>query len=241
MFEQHSAHVPTSKVGSLVRRLAVIGLVVGVTLGCLAPTAGAAPLEPVILVHGFLGSSKNMATMNTRFQGQGYPTFAIDLPGQNNITNADALAAYVNEVKSQTGASKVHLVSHSMGGLSTRYYIKYLGGGENVRTYVSFGTPQYGFQPTCELPPDGGGQMCPSGTFIRNLNAGDDTPGPVPYTTIRSSKDTPNITRLDGGACFHEIPDVEHSAEPDSLKFFEAALQSVQGTCPGTFQNLPIT
>jgi triacylglycerol lipase len=78
--------------------------------------------------------------------------------------------------------------------------------------------------------------------FLRFLNFGDDTPGSVPYThhrTIRSSKDTQNITTLDGGACFHEIPGVEHPAEPDSPEFFKAALQAVQGTCPDTFQNLP--
>jgi triacylglycerol lipase len=241
MFGQRSAHVSIHKAGSSLRRLAVVGLVVGVMLGCVAPTASAAPLEPVILVHGVWGSSKNMTKMKIRFQEHGYLTFAIDLPGQNNVTNANALATYVSDVKSQTGSSKVHLVSHSMGGLSTRHYIKYGGGGENVRTYVSFGTPQYGYQPACVLAPDQGGQMCPSGWFLGILNFGDDTPGSVPYTTIRSSKDTPNITRLDGGACFHEIPGVEHPAEPDSPEFFKAALQAVQGTCPGTFQNLPNT
>lgn len=223
------------------RLLPVIGLVVGVTLGCSTPTAEAAPLEPVILVHGFRSTPEHMTLMKRWFESKGYPTSAIRLPGQDNIVNADFLAAHVNEVKPRTAESKVHLVGHSMGGLSTRHYIKRLGGGKNVRTYVSFGTPQYGYEPTCRLPPDNGRQMCPSGDFIRDLNEGDDTPGTVPYTTIGSTKDEPGIARLDGGACFHEILGVEHLDEPLSREFFEAALKSVQGTCPGTFQDLPIT
>ncbi|WP_372346777.1 esterase/lipase family protein [Streptomyces sp. KL116D] len=46
----------------------------------------------------------------------------------NNITNAQGLASYVNTVKARTGASKVAIVNHSMGGLVSQYYLKVLGG-----------------------------------------------------------------------------------------------------------------
>jgi len=83
--------------------------------------------------------------------------------------------------------------------------------------------------------------MCPFSGFLRDLNAGDDTPGALPYTTIRSTKDTADVTRLDGGACFHEIAGVEHPDEPRSPDFIAAALTAVGGTCPGTFVTLPAT
>ena len=181
-----------------------------------------------------------MAAMRDAFIAAGYPAYTIDLPGQENVANARAVADLVRAVKAQTGAAKVHLVGHSMGGLSTRHYLKRLGGAADVRTYVSMGTSQYGYGPACLLGERDGGQMCPSSRFLRELNAGDDTPGAVAYSTFRSTKDTPNITRLDGGACFHEIAGVDHAAEPTSALFIQAALAAVGGACPGSHVDLAI-
>jgi triacylglycerol lipase len=223
----------------LVWALLAAGLLAGAVLG---PPAGADEPNrgPVILVHGWGGSAANMAVMRDAFTAAGYPTYTIDLPGQNNITNGHAIAGLVQTVKAETGAAKIHLVGHSMGGLSARYYLKRLGGVDNVRTYVSMGTSQYGYRPACLLGEQDGGQMCPSSSFLRELNADDDTPGAVAYSTLRSTRDTPHITRLDGGACFHEIAGVKHSDEPESPLFIEAALAAVGGTCPGSNVDLPI-
>jgi triacylglycerol lipase len=196
--------------------------------------------EPVILVHGWAGSSANMAAMRDAFAAAGYPAYTIDLPGQNNITNAQKIADLVRDVREQTGAEKVHLVSHSMGGLSTRYYIKRLGGADTVRTYVSMGTAQYGYPPACLLSEQRGGQMCPSSAFLRDLNAGDDTPGTVAYSTFRHSGESYPNTRLDGGACFHAIDGVSHNEEPSSPLFIQAVMAAVNGECPGTFVDLPV-
>jgi triacylglycerol lipase len=219
--------------------LTVAGLLVG-ALAVPGAHADEPSREPVIILHGWNGTAAGMATMRDAFAAAGYPTYTIDFPGQNNITNAQRIADLVTTVKAETGAEKVNLVGHSMGGLSARYYIKRLGGATNVRTYVSMGTSHYGYLPACLLGEQNGGQMCPANNFIRDLNVGDDTPGSVAYSTIRSTEDTADITRLDGGACFHEIAGVQHSAEPSSPPFIQAALTAVAGTCPGTFVELPI-
>ena len=204
-------------------------------------TAQAVPAkEPVILVHGWTGRGADLVLMRDAFVAAGHQAYWIQLPGQNNVTNGHAIAELVSTVRAQTGAPKVSLVGHSMGGLSARYYVKRLGGTATVRSYVSMGTSQYGYLPACLLGEEDGGQMCPSSEFLRDLNAGDDTPGTVSYTTIRSSKDAPNITRLDGGACFHEIPGVPHAEEYKSPPFIQAAITAVGGTCPGSRVDLPI-
>jgi triacylglycerol lipase len=219
---------------------AVVALLVTV-LSTSAAFADEVRREPVILVHGWAGSTADMSALQDAFTAAGYPAYTVDLPGQNNVVNAHAIADLVHSVRARTGAAKVHLVGHSMGGLSMRWYIKRLGGAGEVRTYVSMGSPQYGYLPACLLGEQDGGQMCPFNPFLRDLDEGDDTPGVVAYTTIRSTKDTADVTRLDGGACFHEIADVEHVDEPRSIPFIAAALTAVGGTCPGTFTELPST
>src|SRR5262245_52778801 len=78
-------------------------------------------INPVVLVHGFTASPSSMATLKANFEAQGRQAFSIDYNSENNITNANQLATFINSVKAQTGAAQVDLVAHSMGGLSTRY------------------------------------------------------------------------------------------------------------------------
>jgi triacylglycerol lipase len=203
------------------------------------PAEAQSASNPVVLVHGWNGSTSSMATLKSRFEAQGRQAFSIQMPGQNNVTNAQALATFINSVKAQTGATQVDLVSHSMGGLSTRYYIKSLGGGANVAQYVSLGSPHYGLLLACFLPTGSGGQMCTWSSFLSSLNSGDDTPGSMLYTTIYSTSDelVPNSSsRLDGGACFKSVSGVSHSGLTQNATVFTHVLAAVDGTCPGTFQ-----
>lgn len=219
--------------------LALLVAVLSAVLPASAAFADPARREPVILVHGWAGSSADMSALRDAFTAAGYPAYTVDLPGQNNVVNAQTIADLVHSVRAGTGAAKVNLVGHSMGGLSMRWYLKHLGGADEVRTYVSMGSPQHGYLPACLLGEQDGGQMCPFNPFLWDLDDGDDTPGDVAYTTIRSTKDAADVTRLDGGACFHEIAGVEHVDEPRSAPFIAAALAATGGTCPGTFVELP--
>jgi triacylglycerol lipase len=199
------------------------------------PETEAAVIHPVILVHGFTGSPSSMATLKSRLEAQGRQAFSIDYNSENNVTNAQQLATFVNSVKAQTGATQVDLVGHSMGGLSTRYYIKSLGGGANVAQYVSLGSPHYGVYSACLLPTSLGGQMCPWSSFLSSLNSGDDTPGATFYTTIYSTGDgtVPNSSsRLDGGACHKQVSGVSHSGLTTDAGVFAHVLTAVDGTCP---------
>lgn len=228
-------------------RCLALGLAFALTLpatasAATAPTPIAAAVtvdqssEPVIMVHGWRSSGAAFEAMKQASDAAGRPAFAIDLPGQNNVTNALAIAELVAKVRAETGASKVNLVGHSMGGLSTRYYIKSLGGTETVRNYISIGSPQQGFLPGCLLVQDDlGAQMCPFNTFMKDLNAGDDTPGDVSYTTLRGDDEPESITQLDGGACFGDILGVSHGDQPSSPAIFAAVRSAIDGTCPGRF------
>jgi triacylglycerol lipase len=70
-----------------------------------------------------------------------------------------------------------------MGSLSTRYYIRNLGGDTKVDAWVSLGGPNHGTSTAndCGLSPCL--EMRPGSNFLAALNAGDETPGTVRYAT----------------------------------------------------------
>ena len=215
-------------------RFALGVLVALATLGLTPGSAFAVdpPPDPILLVHGYRGSPSSFDTMKARFTAAGRTAVAIRLPGQDNIVNARAIRDYINS----RGWTSVDIVAHSMGGLSSRYFLKSLEVVPRV-TYISLGSPQYGLYVTCTLPSWYGGQMCPYSSFIKNLNAGDDTPGSPAYTTLYSTSDTyvPNSSsRLDGGACFVKVSGVSHSGLLTDLNVYNLVVAATDGTCPGT-------
>lgn len=58
--------------------------------------------------------------------------------------SAQELAAFVDRVRSATGASHVDIVGHSEGSLMPDYYVKFLGGDRAVRNYVGITTLWHG-------------------------------------------------------------------------------------------------
>ena len=206
-----------------------------VLLAALAPStvAGAAPPDPVLLVHGYRGDPSTWADMKAFLEANGRTVYAIDLPGEDNVANAKAIGTKL----SQLGWSHVDLVGQSMGGLSARWFAKFVKTAR-VDAYVSIGTPQYGIVAACLLPTTYGGQMCPVSRFLSDLNRGDDTPGSTAWTTIYSTGDeiVPNkASRLDGGACFVKVAGIRHNDMDNAVSVQTATLAAIDGDCPGTF------
>ncbi|MCA2223604.1 esterase/lipase family protein [Nonomuraea aurantiaca] len=199
---------------------------------CTGSPAQGAQREPVILVHGWNGSPTEFTQMRTALEQAGYPTYAIDLPGEENLANAQAIADLVEQARSEHAGSKVSLVGHSMGGLSARHYLKFLGGAGKTLSYISMGTSQLGYWPACLLPAGQGGQMCPTSGFIGRLNSGDPTPDPVRYTLLTSSLDETRNDVIAGVWCRAEFAGVPHADEPTSPVFIDAVLSALDGRCP---------
>jgi triacylglycerol lipase len=81
--------------------------------------------------------------------------------------------------------------------------------------------------------------MCPTSAFLADLNAGDDTPGDVAWTTIYSTGDeyVPNsASRLDGGACFVQVTGISHNDMDNDPTLQAKAVAAIARECPGTFQ-----
>lgn len=190
----------------LVRRLLLVLSLLASAMVLASPsTAGAAPTrDPVVIVPGFTTGdvvSIGYVPLKQRLQSAGYDVTLLTYPdyGLGDIhNNARLLASTVNAVKARTGAAKVDLVAHSMGGLVSRDYLKTLGGSARVDSLVMMGTPNYGTDlanivrfftfgscvgiTACQ-------QMAVGSSFLTSLNAGDDTIGAVKYTSIATKVD----------------------------------------------------
>lgn len=133
---------------------------------------------------------------------------------QPNAVTAQQLGQFVNAVLAATGAGQVDLVSHSMGGLNTRYWVKFLGGDARVDDWVNLGGPNHGtgaaslcfWETSCFEMRAGSG-------FLSQLNSGDETPGTVQYTTIWSPCDeiiNPDTSTVLSGATNVQVGCVGH-------------------------------
>jgi triacylglycerol lipase len=144
--------------------------------------------NPIVFVHGWNSSGTVWNTMVSRFGADGWTSAELNSwsynTSQSNATTASQLSSLVSDVLRRTGATKVDLISHSMGGLSTRYYVKNLGGDAKVDDWVSLGGPNHGtdfanacaWQTSCQ-------EMRIGSSFLTALNSGDETPGTPVYGT----------------------------------------------------------
>jgi len=143
---------------------------------------------PILFVRGIGGYPTEfkylVGKLDRRLRGAGFRTLNLDYPSRHH-----PLQDIVEHVRRAAAvfiagdAAPVHFVTHSMGGLSTRYYIKNLGGESKVEDWVSLGGPNHGtetanlcFEVSCE-------EMRINSKFLKELNAGDETPGAVHYAT----------------------------------------------------------
>ncbi|MBL8779280.1 MAG: hypothetical protein JNK12_25380 [Acidimicrobiales bacterium] len=182
----------------------VVGVAVALVAGVLSPTplaarpAGPPPgLEPIVFVHGLHDSSAAFTTMVQRFRDAGVPEdrlWAWNYDSrQSNVDSADDFAAFVTGVRLETGAARVDVVAHSMGALPTRWCIRFGPCRRVVDDWVSLAGPNHGsnITLTCLLFPgeEGCPEMAVGSSFLDQLNEGDETPGQVDYTTIRTTDD----------------------------------------------------
>jgi triacylglycerol lipase len=158
----------------------------------------AAHPAPVVLVHGtFESAADNWALVAPQIKAAGYCVFALDFGqrGTGDIAaSAGELARFVASVLAATGARKVSLVGHSQGGMMPRWYLTFLGGAAKVDDLVGLAPSNHGTtNPGAFLA---GATLCPAcdqqragSAFLQQLNAGDETPGDVSYTSIETRYD----------------------------------------------------
>ncbi|HUQ47706.1 MAG TPA: triacylglycerol lipase [Gemmatimonadaceae bacterium] len=169
-------------------------------VGCAETGTGTGPLpvlkhDPVLFVPGYGGNNGDWQVMMAKFRADGWQD--VELYGYNysvtksNASTAEEIRDQVDNIIRTTGASKVDIVAFSMGSVSSRYYLKNLGGVDKVDAWVSLAGPNHGTDEVanqaCNFTPCK--EIIPGSAFLTALNATDETPGLVRYATFRSPCD----------------------------------------------------
>jgi triacylglycerol lipase len=208
---------------------------------------------------GYPAYSVPMPAIDSRTGAPERNVIGQTIESNDNYVNAETIRSYVEKIRAADPEhKKVALVTYSMGGLAARYFLHVLGGAGSVDRYVGLGVPEHGTDlpstsganalldyGVCEfLGWSDGGQMCRDGftlrasdkprpnAFLEALNSGDETPGTVAYTSIRSSG---SDSALLHGACDVADTGVNHLAYPTDPAVFAIVLGAIEGApCRGT-------
>ena len=205
------------------------------TLALLVPAAVAQARFPILFVHGYRESGSLWSTMIGKFEKDGWTKAELNNwtynTSQSNATTAKEVASKVSEILKSSGATQVDLITHSMGALSTRYYVKNLGGESKVEDWVSLGGPNHGTTLANWCGESSCVEMRPKSTFLNQLNAGDETPGAVRYGTWWSPCDeiiNPHTSVILTGATNTETECISHVALTTNEKVYTQVREFVR-------------
>lgn len=184
--------------GPLVTLLLLAGLALRPTPG-VAQVAQSpsddAPRVPVLLVPGWSDGRAQLDPLRSRFLATGWDSAAVAVlefrdPVGSNREHAREIALAAAGLRAATGASRIDVVAHSMGGLALRYHLRHRGETAGaVRRVVFLATPHFGTWSSLVAWGDGAREMYPGSDFLMTLMDGRPVPHGIEALTIRTPLD----------------------------------------------------
>lgn len=175
--------------------------------------------------------------------------FDVELPVMgSNIEKAKIIKRNVDMVLRLTGAKKVDIAAYSSGAVSSRWYIRFLGGADKVSEYVSFSGSHHGTRLSYIPQVNPGTQeLVPGSDFLMQLNAPVDRNGretfgdQIHYFNICSKDDGvhyPWQSQLLNGAYTIIIPThwyarINHSAYPNRQIVIDLVILALDNNAEG--------
>ena len=160
----------------------------GLIMGPDRPGPDARRGPPVLLIHGYLCNRGFWWWMRKKLEQAGYAVGTVTLePVFGDIdAYAEGVRARIEELVAETGAARVVVVGHSMGGLACRAYMRRFGAGRVARL-VTLGTPHGGTRIANFGLGHNARQMRHASDWLGALGA---EACPVPVTAVWSAHDT---------------------------------------------------
>ena len=149
-------------------------------------------VRPVLLVHGVLVNDGVWLYFRRYLERQGIrPIYTINYgpPLADIELFAEQLDRKIESICAATGAQRVVLIGHSMGGLVARAYLRRFG-GRRVAHLVTLGTPHHGSVLAYLFPGRSLAQLRPGNPWLAALNREENAPAPAPITSIWSWHDS---------------------------------------------------
>jgi len=148
--------------------------------------------RPLLLVHGVGVNDGVWFALRRKLSRRGLgPVYTINYgPPLAGIEHfAGQLAARIEAICAVTGAERVALIAHSMGGLVARAYLRRFGAAR-VEQLITIGTPHHGSMLAYTFPGCCLAQMHPGNPWLVELNREESARAPVPITSIWSRHDS---------------------------------------------------
>jgi triacylglycerol esterase/lipase EstA (alpha/beta hydrolase family) len=184
---------------------------------------------PVLLVHGYVCNRGFMLPLRRYLAAHGVSAYSHNLePAYADIdTYADSLARRIEEICAATGADRLVILAHSMGGLSARAYLR-RHGARRVAKLITLGTPHHGTVLARVAAGTNGSQMVRGNAWLKQLNEA--APG-VPVVSAYSHQDNlvaPQDSAALAGARVVALSGMGHVAMPFSRAIRELALAEIR-------------
>ncbi|MEQ3550639.1 alpha/beta fold hydrolase [Pseudonocardia nematodicida] len=139
----------------------------------LVVTDPAAAGTPILLIHGIMDNRSAFTVFAHALRRRGFG--AVHAINYSVLTGdvrsaAEELHAHVERLRETSGADRVHLVGHSLGGVIARYYVQRMGGDAVVDTLVTLGAPHSGSNLALLAPTALARQLRPGSPLLRELD-----------------------------------------------------------------------
>ena len=163
---------------------------------------------PILVVPGYGGSASSVQPLVAELRSAGRMAVPVEPIGDGTgdlRAQAKHLAVAAERVRRDTDAASVDVVGFSAVGVVARLWVRDEGGTGIARRVLTIGSPHHGTSQAALGAGLAGGcpeacqQLSPDSDLLRRLNAGDETPDPAVWVTLRTTADRV-VTPVDSAA-----------------------------------------
>jgi len=141
----------------------------------------------LILVHGLGANRSSFAPLQIYLRLAGFKDQLVF--GYRSRGSIESLALQLKRaIDTRVKGGRIDMITHSMGGLVSRFYLQHLGGARRVDRLITLGTPHHGTHAATWVPSALVRQLEPGSPFLRHLN-GSAPPEGLRITSFAAGRD----------------------------------------------------